>query len=46
MEDNIWTKIKKISEGMKDLSHIGIANIVGKAIAVVFWFFFSCFVRC
>jgi len=33
----IWKKIK----GMKDLSHIGIANIAGKAIAAIFWFFLA-----
>jgi len=38
MKDSIWKKIKNISKGMKDLSHIGIANIVGKAIAAIFWF--------
>ncbi len=29
---DIWEKIKKNSESMKDLSHVGIANIIGKAI--------------
>ena len=33
----IWGKIK----GMKDLSHISIANIAGKAIAAIFWFFLA-----
>jgi O-antigen/teichoic acid export membrane protein len=33
----IWKKIK----GIKDLSHIGIANIAGKAIAAIFWFFLA-----
>ena len=33
----IWEKIK----GMKDLSHIAIANIVGKALAAIFWFFLA-----
>ena len=33
----IWKKIK----GMKDLSHIAIANIVGKALAAIFWFFLA-----
>ncbi len=38
---DIWEKIKKNSESMKDLSHVGIANIIGKAIAAVFWFFLA-----
>lgn len=41
MEDDTWGEIKKFSEKMKDLSHIGIANITGKAIAAVFWFFLA-----
>ena len=37
----IWEKIIGITKGMKELSHIGIANIAGKAIAAIFWFFLA-----
>lgn len=41
MKDNkIWNKIRNISS-LKDLSHIGIANIGGGAISSIFWLYLA-----
>ena len=41
MEEGLWLKLKNTIIRMKDLSHLGIANIIGKIIAAVFWFFLA-----
>lgn len=39
--DEIWDKIKQRLEKTKDLAHVGVANIAGKAIVAVFWFYLA-----
>ena len=34
-----WDKIKNIVKKAKDLQHLALANIIGKAIAGIFWFY-------
>ena len=34
-----WDKIKNIVKKAKDLQHLALANVIGKAIAGIFWFY-------
>ena len=38
---NNWDKIKNISSGLKGLTTIGISDIIGSGIGVIFWFYMA-----
>ena len=38
---NNWDKIKNIASGLKGLTTIGISDIIGNVISVVFWFYMA-----
>lgn len=39
--NNVWKKIKNVSAGLKNLTTIGIADIVGNAISAIFWLYIA-----
>ena len=36
-----WNKIKSIASGLKGLTTIGIADVIGSAVSAIFWFYMA-----